>query len=125
MKTAAAEVQRLTRELGESRAECGKLLADSNQLRTEIAKLKEEDSKLSTILSKIESMPAQVVIQANSDSTKEATPDGSVPDEDAPMFFQKLETPTKKLSVKTSTSDTDSVAKASKALREFRKGKSR
>ena len=122
LRVSATEVQRLTRELGESRAECGRLLAEGNQLRTELAKLKEEDSKLSTILSKIDSMPTKVVIQASSDSPEGTTP---APDDDTPMFFQKLETPTKKMPVRTTTSDTDSVSKASKALRDYRKGKSR
>jgi hypothetical protein len=124
LMTSATEVQRLIRELGESRAECGRLLAESNQLRTEIIRLKEEDSKLSTILSKIDSMPARVVIQANSDTSKENRVSSSASEEDVPVFIPTFG-PTKKMAVKEDKVDGSSAQAAGKALKDLRKGKSR
>ena len=124
LRASAAEVQRLTKELGESRTECGRLLAEGNQLRSELSKLKEEDSKLSTILSKIDSMPTKVVIQANSDPSKETTKEVAAPEEDVPVFVPTFG-PTKKLTIKEDRVDGSSAKAAGKALSELRKGKSR
>lgn len=123
LRVSATEVQRLTRELGDSRAECGRLLAEGNQLRTELAKLKEEDSKLSTILSKIDSMPTKVVIQANSDSSRETT-EVAASEEDIPVFVPTFG-PTKKLTTKEDKVDGSSAKAAGRALKDLRKGKSR
>jgi len=125
LKTMTSEGQKLNSDLESSRTECGQLLAEGSKLRGELAKHREEDSKLSTILGKLDNLPTQVVVQAAPGSSMNTPLDGSLSEDDpAPIFIQNFDPP-KKLTVKTSTSDSDTVSKATAALGELRKKKGR
>jgi len=121
LRVANLEIQRLKGELESANTECGQLLAECSQLRIELGKFKGEDSKLNTILEKLDSMPAQVVVQASGKEFKSA---GISVEDDVPNFVPTFDTP-KKLTVKEDRVEGNSAAVASKALRELRKGKSR